>query len=109
MRPRTAARSRKEAPMFSGPTRPSRPLNRGSSADDPRFKGLLGRVGPENIGASFLDLAAVRGLIEPIAQQALPADKWAYYTKEIQPYLKPLDALISAIRKDGGLDRGSGA
>ena len=80
-----------------------------SLADDPRFKGLLGRVGPENIGASFVDLAAIRGLIEPIAQQALPADKWAYYTKEIQPYLKPLDAVISAIRKDGGLDRGSGA
>jgi len=80
-----------------------------SLADDARFKGLLGRVGTDNIGATFVDLAAIRGLIEPLMQTQVPADKWSYYTKEIQPYLKPIDAIVSTIRKDGGLDRGTGA
>jgi hypothetical protein len=80
-----------------------------SLADDARFKGLLGRVGGDNIGAAFVDLAAIRGLIEPLVQAQVPADKWSYYTKEIQPYLKPIDAVVSTIRKDGGLDRGTGA
>ena len=80
-----------------------------SLADDARFKGLLGRVGADNMGVAFLDISAIRGLLEPLAQAQLPADKWTFYTTEIQPYLEPLDAAISAIRKDGGLDRGSGA
>jgi Protein of unknown function (DUF3352) len=80
-----------------------------SLADDARFKGLLGRVGADNMGIAFLDIAAIRALVEPLVQTQAPADKWTYYTTEIQPYLKPLDAVISAIRKDGGLDRGTGA
>ncbi|HEX2754123.1 MAG TPA: DUF3352 domain-containing protein, partial [Candidatus Limnocylindrales bacterium] len=80
-----------------------------SLGDDARFKGLLGRVGSENMGVSFLDIAAFRGLLEPIAQAQSTSDQWAYYTKEIQPYLKPIDAVIGAVRKDGNLDRGTGA
>jgi hypothetical protein len=80
-----------------------------SLGDDARFKGLLGRVGAENIGVTFVDIAAIRALIEPLAQAQAPADVWTHYTTEIQPYLKPLDAIISNTRKDNGLDRGSGA
>jgi hypothetical protein len=80
-----------------------------SLADDARFKALLGRVGADNLGVTFLDLASIRGLVEPLAQAQLPPEAWTYYTKEIQPYLKPLDAVISNMRKDGGLDRGTGA
>jgi hypothetical protein len=76
-----------------------------SLADDTRFKALLGSVGADNLGMTFFDIAAIRGLVEPLAQAAVPADQWAYYTREIQPYLKPLDAVISNVRKDGGLDR----
>ncbi|MBA2382300.1 MAG: DUF3352 domain-containing protein [Chloroflexi bacterium] len=75
--------------------------------DDARFKALLGRVGADNIGVTFVDLAAIRAVVEPLAEAALPSDKWTYYTTEIQPYLKPLDGVISGIRKDGGLDRGN--
>ena len=57
---------------------------------------------------SFIDIAALRGLIEPLVQAAAPADAWAYYVKEIQPYLKPLDAVISNVRKDGPNDRSIG-
>ena len=80
-----------------------------SLADDARFKSLLGRVGADNMGVGFLDIAAIRGLLEPIAEAQATPDQWASYAKEIQPYLKPLDALIGAIRKDGNLDRGTGA
>ncbi|HLO35089.1 MAG TPA: hypothetical protein VK194_03370, partial [Candidatus Deferrimicrobium sp.] len=79
-----------------------------SLRDDARFKALLDRVGADNVGVTFVDLAAIRSLLEPLVQGEIPADKWTYYTTEIQPYLKPLDALISSTRKDGGLDRGTG-
>ena len=77
-----------------------------SLADDARFKGLLDRVGSENIALTFVDIKAVRGLLEPLAQASAPADAWTQYTKSIQPYLQPIDALISSGRKDGSNDRG---
>jgi hypothetical protein len=80
-----------------------------SLADDARFKALLGRVGADNLGMGFIDIAAIRGLIEPLVQAQAPADAWAQYVKEIQPYLKPLDAVISSSRKDGANDRSTGA
>ena len=80
-----------------------------SLADDARFKALLDRVGAENITASFVDLAAIRRLIEPLAQSAIPADKWAFYEKEVQPYLAPFDAIVQATRKDGSVDHSTGA
>jgi hypothetical protein len=79
-----------------------------SLGDDARFKGLLDRVGAENLGITFVDIAAIRSLVEPLVQAQVPAATWAQYTKEIQPYLSPLDAVISSIRKDNGLDRGTG-
>jgi hypothetical protein len=75
-------------------------------ADDARFKGLLDRAGPENIALTFVDIKAVRALLEPLAQASAPADAWTQYTKYIQPYLQPIDALISTGRKDGSNDRG---
>jgi hypothetical protein len=77
-----------------------------SLADDARFKALLDRAGSDNIAVAFVDLAAIRTLLEPVIQPTMPADSWAYYVREIQPYLRPLDALISTGRKDGSLDRG---
>ena len=78
-----------------------------SLADDARFKGLLDRVGAQNMGMTFLDVKAIRELVEPLMQKAAPPDQWTRYTTEIQPYLKPIDAIVSSVRKDGGLDRGS--
>jgi hypothetical protein len=79
-----------------------------SLGDDARFKGLLDRVGASNIGVTFVDISAIRGLVEPLLQAQMPADDWTRYTTDIQPYLKPLDAMISGVRKDGDLVRGSG-
>jgi hypothetical protein len=79
-----------------------------SLADDARFKALLNRVGAENTSASFVDISAIRSLIEPLAKSMVPADRWTYYETDIKPYLAPFDALIEASRKDGKLDRSSG-
>ncbi len=79
-----------------------------SLADDARFKALLDRVGATNIGVTFVDVSAIRGLLEPLLQAQMPAADWTHYTTDIQPYLKPLDAMISGVRKDGDLVRGSG-
>jgi hypothetical protein len=77
-----------------------------SLADDARFKGLLDRAGNENIAVTFVDLKTIRTLLEPVVQATAPADAWEQYTKYIQPYLGPIDALIATGRKDGSKDRG---
>jgi len=79
-----------------------------SLADDARFKSLVGRVGAENTGLAFVDIAAIRRLFEPLAQGEATPEKWANYEKEIEPYLEHFDAAIGANRRDGSLERGSG-
>lgn len=76
-----------------------------SLADDGRFKDLLKRAGEENIGMTFVDITAIRDLVEPLVKDAAPADKWAFYQKEIRPYLLPFDATVSGLRIDGDLNR----
>ena len=76
-----------------------------SLAEDARYKALVDRVGAENIGLSFIDIQAIRGLAEPFAKGLVSADQWATYEKEYLPYVKPLDALISGARVDGGINR----
>jgi hypothetical protein len=79
-----------------------------SLGDDARFQALVGRVGAENVGLQFADVAGIRAIVEPLLQKEAPADKWTNYVKEIKPYLEHFDAAIGAVRKDGSLDRGSG-
>ena len=76
-----------------------------SLADDARFGDLAGRAGEENISFAFVDVAAIRELVEPLAEGEMLPDDWAFYKREIQPYLLPFDALISSIRVDGDNDR----
>jgi hypothetical protein len=75
-----------------------------SLADDARFKAGLSRVGAENIATSFVDITAIRKLVEPLVQAEASPDDWARYTKDIQPYLAPFDVVIGATRKDGAND-----
>ena len=46
-----------------------------------------------------------RPVSEPLVKNVAPADKWAYYEKEIRPYVLPFDAIVSGSRVDGDLDR----
>ena len=78
-----------------------------SLADDPRATDLLDRVGDENLGAAFLDVRAMREALEPLLREDMTPDEWAYYEKEIKPFLLPFDALAGSVRRDGDLDRGS--
>ena len=78
-----------------------------SLGDDARFKGLLGRVGAENIGLSYRRHRGDPQARRAARADALPADEWTHYTTDVQPYLKPRSTRsISGIRKDGGVDRG---
>jgi hypothetical protein len=79
-----------------------------SLADDARFRSLVDRVGADNTGLAFVDVAAMRRLLEPLYQQKATPEKWANYEKEIKPYLEHFDAAISATHRDGSLERGSG-
>ncbi len=76
-----------------------------SLADDGRYKALLERVGAANIGSWFVDIEAIRELVEPLAESEVPADEWARYLEDFQPYILPFDAVVSAITKEGDLDR----
>ena len=66
-----------------------------SLADDARFSGLLGRVGASNTGVSYLDIAAVRGLVEKHLTDAT-AEERAEYEESVKPFLTPFDAFIAA-------------
>jgi len=66
-----------------------------SLADEARFASLLGRVGKEHTGVTFVDVAAIRGLVEGM-MASVPGADHAEYTESIQPFLEPFDAVIAA-------------
>jgi hypothetical protein len=74
-----------------------------SLANDARYKSLIERVGAQNVGSAYLDVTAVRELIEGAFSKADPAG-FATYQVEYQPYLVPLDAYIQAA-VTGDVDR----
>jgi hypothetical protein len=76
-----------------------------SLADDERFKSLVARVGADNLGLTFVDIQGIRALVEPLVKPLVPADDWAYYEKEILPYVSHVDAVISSSRADGNVNR----
>jgi hypothetical protein len=75
-----------------------------SLADDARFSGLVERVGAQHTGISFVDIAAVRGLVEGLLADATPADR-AEYEESVKPFLTPFDAFIAASVVGGNLDQ----
>jgi hypothetical protein len=73
----------------------------GSLADSQRFRDALASVGgPSTAGLSYLDVAAVRSAVEGV----LPPDDSDRYEREIQPYVEPLDIIISAYVAEEGVD-----
>src|SRR6266404_2850122 len=76
-----------------------------SLADDARFKSLIGRVGTENLGVTFVDVQAIRNLVEPVVKPLVSDEEWATYQREIVPYVSHLDALVSSSKLDGGINR----
>ncbi len=66
-----------------------------SLADDTRFSALVARVGAAHTGVSFVDIAAIRGLVEGLLPEAT-AEKRAEYEESIKPFLVPFDAFVAA-------------
>ncbi|HEX7345338.1 MAG TPA: DUF3352 domain-containing protein [Candidatus Limnocylindrales bacterium] len=75
-----------------------------SLADEGRFTGLIGRVDAQHTGVTFVDLTAIRGLVEASMADA-PADKKAEYEESVKPFLTPFDALIATGAVGGSNDQ----
>lgn len=66
-----------------------------SLADDGRYQGLVGRVGAEHTAVTFVDIAAIRDLVEGLLDEAT-AEERAEYEESVRPFLEPFDALVGA-------------
>lgn len=75
-----------------------------SLADEGRFTGLVSRVDAQHTGVTFVDLTAIRGLVEASMADA-PADKKAEYEESVKPFLTPFDALVSTGSVGGSNDQ----
>jgi hypothetical protein len=75
-----------------------------SLADDARFSGLVGRVGAAHTGLSFVDIAAVRGLVEGLLAEATTEER-AEYDESVKPFLVPFDAFVAAGVTGGDLEQ----
>jgi hypothetical protein len=75
-----------------------------SLADESRFTGLVGRVDAQHTGVTFIDLTAIRGLVEASMADA-PADKKAEYEESVKPFLTPFDALVATGSVGGSNDQ----
>jgi hypothetical protein len=76
-----------------------------SLADDARFQGLVGRVQAAHSGLNFIDIAAVRQLLEGAMAKA-PDKERAEYEESIKPFLIPFDAYIASGVVGGAVDQG---
>jgi hypothetical protein len=74
-----------------------------SLADDGRYQAAVGRVGNEHASVSYVDLAAVRTLIEAHLDEAT-AEERAEYEESIQPFLAPFDTFAAAMVVGGDVD-----
>jgi hypothetical protein len=75
-----------------------------SLADDARYQDLLRRVDEQHTGVTFVDLTAVRGMVEGAMTDATAADK-AEYEESVKPFLTPLDALMATRALGDGTDQ----
>ncbi len=78
-----------------------------SLADNARFKSLIESVGSDGAGTVFVDITAVRELMEDLVTSFDPS-ALAEYERDIKPWLEPFDAYIASGRRDGDLDRSTG-
>lgn len=89
-----------------GPSFVRASLDAGSSdslADDDRYRNLLEQVGAENTASLWLDMVAVRELVEQLG--TTDPEGFAAYERDVKPYLLPIDSIIQATVRDGDLDR----
>ena len=66
-----------------------------------RYQSLTNRAG-KGSSTAFVDIAAIRGLVEGVMAKEDPA-KFSEYQKNAQPYLAPFDAVVVANSVQGDL------
>lgn len=74
-----------------------------SLARDDRYEALLARAGA-GTGSGFVDISAIRELIEGAMTNADPAER-AEYETDIKPFLVPIDALAGSTAIEGDVSR----
>lgn len=74
-----------------------------SIASNDRYKALAARAG-QGTGIGFIDLTAIRGLIESAMANASTADQ-ANYELNVKPFLVPFDALVGSTTIQGDISR----
>jgi hypothetical protein len=74
-----------------------------SLGSNARYTNLVDRAGAST-GTTFVDITAIRGLIEKAAGSADPAEL-AKYEKDIKPFLVPFDAMVASSSVSGDLHR----
>lgn len=74
-----------------------------SLAASERFAADLARAGAQHAGLTWLDVRAIRELVESLA----PADERAEYDADVRPYLAPFDTIIITNTLGEPLDTGT--
>jgi hypothetical protein len=69
-----------------------------SLADQARYRAAMDRVGARNAASFYLDISAIRKLIEPLAA----GQPGSNYATDVKPYLEPFDILAGASRTSDG-------
>ena len=72
-----------------------------SLARDPQYSDLAGKAGP-GTGSSFVDITAVREMLEKAMADSEPSELKDYET-DVKPFLTPFDALFTSGSIDGDL------
>jgi Protein of unknown function (DUF3352) len=78
-----------------------------SLADDARFQGLVARVDTNHTALNYVDITAIRQLVEGALANASAEDR-AEYEESIKPFLVPFDALIASGAVGTTADQGRG-
>ena len=68
-----------------------------SLADQARYRDAMDRVGAKNAGSFFVDVTAIRKLVESHAGSTAPN-----YSTDIKPYVAPFDVLAGATHTNDG-------
>jgi hypothetical protein len=73
-----------------------------SLAGSDRYRSALEGVGgANNVGAAFLDLAALRSRLEAVLEPLAPAEMWSEYVGSVRPWLEPLDYAVGTTQANG--------
>ena len=75
-----------------------------SLASNERYKKLADRAG-SGTGTTFVDITAIRGLVERAAIGVADPTAIARYEKDLKPFLIPFDALIASGSVAGDVNR----